>query len=238
MLDFVGIGAQKAGTTWLYQQLHRHPDIDFPAGKEIHFWDLKYEKGIDWYRQLFPSVPGRVQGEITPAYAMLGRDRVRQVRESFPDIRLVYLMRNPIERAWSSALMALSRSEMELEEASDQWFIDHFRSAGSLKRGDYEACLRTWLSCFPAEQLMLARFERIIEEPRQLLADACRHLGVSPQPMQALDPEALGQRIRPVAGERAENIRESLLPPLREIYYPKIESLARFLGDDLTAWYI
>lgn len=238
MLDFVGIGAQKAGTTWLYHQLCKHPDIDFPAGKEIHFWDLKCDKGIDWYRQLFPSVPGRVQGEITPAYAMLGRDRVRQVRESFPDIRLVYLMRNPIERAWSAALMALSRAEMELEEASDQWFIDHFRSAGSLRRGDYEACLRTWLACFPAEQLMLARFERIIEEPRQLLADTCRHLGVSPQPMQVLDPEALGQRIRPVAGERSENIRESLLPSLREIYYPKIELLGRFLGDDLTAWYI
>ena len=72
MIDFLGIGAQKAGTTWIYQHLSRHPQICFPAGKEIHFWDHYRNNGVDWWTSLFADDhPGRKQGEITPAYATL-----------------------------------------------------------------------------------------------------------------------------------------------------------------------
>ena len=120
MLDFLGIGAQKAGTTWLYEQLRLHPDISFPAGKEVHFWDLQYERGIEWYRPLFTHDKCKCLGEITPAYAMLSKVHIEEIRDINPSLKIIYILRNPIHRAWSSALMALKRAEMTIDEASDQ----------------------------------------------------------------------------------------------------------------------
>src|SRR5262245_8764381 len=112
MLRFLGIGAQKAGTTWLHENLRTHPVLSFPHGTEIHFWDAQRDRGIDWYRSLFVS-SDRVEGEITPAYAILPPRQVAEIAATFPDLRLIYILRNPIDRAWSSALMALQRSEMK-----------------------------------------------------------------------------------------------------------------------------
>src|SRR5258706_3186219 len=129
MLDFLGIGAQKAGTTWLHEALSLHPALRFPGGKEVHFWDWHRARGVDWYRGLFgAAAPGVKNGEITPAYALLPVEAIREIREINPALRVIYTLRNPLERAWSAALMVLQRGGMTLEEASDQWFIDHFRS--------------------------------------------------------------------------------------------------------------
>ena len=132
MLNFIGIGAQKCGTTWLYDKLSQHPDVSFPAGKEVHFWDMQHSQGVQWYRALFDVADDRLHGDITPAYGILPQSLIAEVFCELPDVRLIYLIRNPIERAWSSAKMAVMRAEMRVDEASDQWFIDHFRSAGSL----------------------------------------------------------------------------------------------------------
>lgn len=235
MLDFLGIGAQKAGTTWLYRMLALHPEISFLAGKEIHFWDREYHKGVNWYRSLFEIEPGKSKGEITPAYAILPRERIRELHACFPDARILYLIRNPIERAWSSALMALDRAEMRVEEASDQWFIDHFLSEGSLARGDYEACLRRWRDVYPAAQILVARHEEMENRPRELLRAACSHIGVTSGPVEKISEAALSQRI--FASTNAA-IRPSLLPILRKLYYPKIDALGRYLALDVGAWYI
>ena len=128
MLDFLGIGAQKAATTWIYQQLSRHPQISFPAGKEVHFWDQHRCNGAGWWLGLFADDrQGQKQGEITPAYATLDPATIREIAALLPDLRVFYSLRNPIARAWSSALMALERAEMTIDEASHVWFIDHFK---------------------------------------------------------------------------------------------------------------
>src|SRR5687768_4600323 len=113
MIHFIGIGAQKAGTTWLYEQLRKHPDIRFPAGKEVHFWDANLGRGEAWWLALFPDTAAGVrEGEITPAYAILDRELIGRVRAIAPQVRIFFSLRNPIARAWSSALMALARAEM------------------------------------------------------------------------------------------------------------------------------
>jgi hypothetical protein len=65
--------------------------------------------------------------------------------------------------------MALQRAEMTIDEASDAWFSDHFHSAGSRQRGDYETCLRTWREVFSDEQILVLRFEHLATEPELLL---------------------------------------------------------------------
>lgn len=230
MLHFLGIGAQKSGTSWLYEVLRRHPAIRFPGVKEVHFWDQQRHLGLDWYRGLFAGDDGRRAGEITPAYAILPEPVIAEVRAAFPLVRLIYLIRSPIERAWSSAKMAVGRAEMRIDEASDCWFRDHFRSAGSLARGDYETCLRAWLRHYPAEQLLVLRYERIATDPEGVAAACCAHLGIAAL---VSAPAELRQRV--FVGP-AEPLRESLWPELLSIYGHRIESLGRFLGLDLGAW--
>lgn len=230
--DFLGLGAQKAGTTWLQEMLSLHPDILFPAGKEVHFWNREHHRGLRWYLDLFAErvAIGVQQGEITPAYAILEAERIREIRRILPQVRLFYVLRNPMDRAWSSALMALSRAEMTLEEASDQWFIDHFRSRGSTGRGDYESCLRRWLSEFPREQLLIERYESIAREPRALLERIADHIGVRGDFYRAVQTDRLHERI---FGGPGTPVRDSLRPVLHELYADKIDSLSRYLGTDL-----
>ncbi|MBI2310885.1 MAG: sulfotransferase [Betaproteobacteria bacterium] len=234
MLNFLGIGAQKAGTTWLYEMLRLHGDILFPAGKEVHFWDAHRDAGIEWYESQFAGGPqGRKNGEITPAYAILPLEAIREVHAFNPALRLIFILRNPVERAWSSALMALARAEMTIDEASDQWFADHFRSAGSLQRGDYEQCLRNWRSVFPAGQLLLLRFEMIGTDPRGLLRQCCRHLEVRADALESVPDEILARK---AFASPEYPIRESLREVLHRIYDARIERLGAYLQADLTEW--
>jgi hypothetical protein len=234
MLDFLGIGAQKCGTSWLYERLAQHPAVEFPAGKELHFWNAHRDRGVEWYRSLFEkNAPGRKKGEITPAYAMLTPSVIREIRDLYPALRAIYVIRNPIERAWSAALMALGRAEMSVEEASDQWFTDHFRSSGSLARGDYETCLRNWWSVFGREAVLVMRYEVLCEDPLGFLETCCRHIGVEPAFFRAMPPEAVASRV--FEGPDTP-IRESLLGVLREIYRPRVQSLESAFGWDLASW--
>jgi hypothetical protein len=234
MLDFLGIGAQKTGTTWLHEALAAHPAVRFPGGKEIHFWDWHRARGVDWYRSLFgDSTPGVKSGEITPAYALLPAAAFHEILEINPALRVVYTLRNPIERAWSAALMVMQRGGMTIDEASDQWFIDHFRSKASRLRGDYEGCLRSWRGVIGERQLLVLRYEALCEDPRAYLEACCLHIGVDPGFYGPQHEEMLRRR---VYASVQEPLRESLRPVLEEIYTAKIRSLSVYLGADLSAW--
>lgn len=231
MLKFVCIGAQKSGTSWLYDVLSKHPEIGFPGGKEVHFWDAHRSNGVEWYKDLFHS-QDICNGDITPAYAILPLESIREVYLNFPELRLVYLMRNPIERAWSSARMAIRRAEMQYPEASDQWFIDHFNSQGSLQRGDYASCLKNWMSVYPRERFLLARYEEIVQEPVALANRVLRHIGLD----DFFTDEHRMELSRPVFEGGRYSLRPALAEVLRALYSDKIDALTDFLGDDFSEW--
>ena len=104
---FLGIGAVKAGTTWLYRNLRCHPELYLPHPKEVHYFDQRFDRGLRFYAGKFEDGRARVRGEITPAYSALPPDRIRFIRSVMPDLKLIFLMRNPVDRAWSHALMDL-----------------------------------------------------------------------------------------------------------------------------------
>jgi hypothetical protein len=235
MIDFIGIGAQKAGTTWIYEHLCRHPQIRFPAEKEVHFWDIHRARGEEWWIAQFPETESHIlQGEITPAYAILDREPIGRIRTLVPDARLFYIIRNPIERAWSAARMALARAEMLPDEASDSWFLDHFNSSGSMRRGSYVACVDNWLAEFPSEQLAVIFFDDIVSDPRGTLCRLCEHLGADPAPFEAAEAATLSVRVfeSPLA-----SIRPALLDALRLIYADEIHRVASRFGRDLSDWW-
>lgn len=180
--DFLGIGAQKSGTTWLNANLRSHPDI-FLAKDELHYFDQYWWTSLRGYSEVFSERHASVAGEITPAYSILPVHRIRVIRALRPDLKLIFLMRNPIERAWSQARMNLvTLTDREYEEVSDEEFLDHFtqeRSISSIKRGDYLQILDNWLTVFPEDQLHVDFFERIADDPQGLLEDVFSFLGVS-----------------------------------------------------------
>lgn len=234
MLDFLGIGAQKAGTTWLYERLRQHPNLRFPGGKEMHFWNRNRSRGLDWYRNEFADAGPQVrQGEITPAYAILPPDTIAELRREYPDLRILYVIRNPIERAWSAALMWLDKMEMRIDEASDAWFLDQFRSQASRQRGDYAQCPTHWAAWFPPERILVIRYEQLAAAPRDTRLGVCAHLDVDPAPFATADDERLGTKVFAGSGHRLPaHLREEL----RRLYAEPIARLEELLGQDFAAW--
>ena len=233
VLSFMGIGAQKAGTTWLYENLARHPRIGFPGGKEVHYWNARRATLPEqWYGELFATGDGRINGDITPAYATLEPAVVARIGALFPDLRILFLLRNPIERAWSAALMALASAGLELGEASDQWFLDLFHSRGSLLRGDYARTLRIWREVYPERQTRVLFYEDIRTNPMGLLCQVADFLGLEPAP--SWTPETVAA---PVFAGIGAPPRPSLRKALLELYRPRIVALEACLGCDLGHWY-
>lgn len=224
MADFIGIGAQKSGTSWLHYQLSSLAGIHFPGGKEVHFWDIHYGQGVEWYQQLFKSQSTMLQGDITPAYAIMPKEKIQQLYDLYPKVRLFFIMRNPVDRAWSAALMALSRAEMTIKEASDQWFIDHFNSQGSLMRGNYQQCLENWLSVFPKEQLLCLFYDDIIKNPLGMMDVLLKHINYQ----QDL-PVAFEQQLcRQIFTGSGDEIRLDLKKYLQNLYAPSLQKLVLY----------
>lgn len=193
MPRFLGIGAMRAGTSWFARQLAAHPAIHVPR-KEIHFFDRKLD------RRRIPLLPsdtearvryglrfasgalrGRVSGEFTPAYAILDQERIATVQAWMPTVRLLYIMRDPVERAWSQArhdyARFLSRDPTYVPRRE---LIAFFERPGVRRRGDYATCLENWLRFFDREQLFLTYLEDVATDPASVVRAAFRFLGVDP----------------------------------------------------------
>ena len=184
MPHFVGIGATRAGTSWVAAHLSAHPDIRM-GRKEIHFFDRKLRAlaasgsvrdRLDQLRYLARFVRarggGRIRGEITPAYAVLGPELIRRVAEWVPDAKLIFMMRDPIERAWSQARNGFPRWRgRRLEDVGRDELTAYLDSDPVRRRSDYASCLRAWLAHFPRDQFFFGFLEEIREEPRTLLRE-------------------------------------------------------------------
>lgn len=249
-LSFLGIGAQKAGTTWLHKMLRLHPDIGMPEQKELHFWDRESPDAtsIAAYRSLFLHLHGRARGEITPSYAMLPRERIALVRRAFPEVRLIYILRNPVERAWSQAKMELSRrfpTGVPTDFRLYPWLEIQFRSESSLARGDYAACLRNWLMEFPREQLQVSTYEELRQAPRDFLETCSGHIGVDAGFYTRVTDEQLADRIYPeleILGiprlELPEMPPPEHIPLLIELYKTRIGACEEILGREFAGLWL
>ncbi|MDX1578558.1 MAG: sulfotransferase domain-containing protein, partial [Gemmatimonadota bacterium] len=190
---FLGIGAMRAGTSWLATHLGRHPEL-WIGRKEIHFFDRKLsrrripflpadlEARFRYALRFAPSLfTGRMPGELTPAYALLDRATIETVRRWMPEVRLLFIMRDPVERAWSQArhdyAVFLGRDAADAPEAELRAFFDR---PGVRRRSDYAGCLEAWLDVFPRERLFPTFLEDVRSDPAGVLRSAFAFLGVEP----------------------------------------------------------
>jgi hypothetical protein len=231
--QFLGIGAQKGGTTWLNRVLRCHPDLFVPAErKELHYFDWDWHRALTTYARNFRRAGERVRGEITPAYGVLPVERIRFIRRIMPDARLILLLRDPVPRTWSHALMHLvKRRGRAFEDVSEAEFLQFFERDPTRARSSYVRILDNWLSVFPEEQLYVGFFEQISEDPQQLLREIFTHVGVTADvdwsaiPYQEVVHRGVGKPMPEVCRQFLE-----------DTYRDEIEELHRRFGARVAAW--
>ncbi len=230
--DFLGIGAQKAGTTWLHANLSRQPQLFLPPQKEVHYFDLGYHLPLRDYAAIFEPGRGKIKGELTPRYALLPSVRIRLIQRIMPKVKLIFILRNPMERAWSQAVMNLAtQRQRQVQQVSRQEFLDHFRSPGSLARGMYSRILERWERYFAPSQWFIGLFESISQRPEALLDALLSFLG-APPPANYQD-YPLRQIIRKGDGPP---LPEPYRQVLTEMYEHELRKLQARYGDAIRAW--
>ena len=186
--DFLGIGLPQSGTTWLYNNLRCHPELHLPDIKELHYFDRQFHRSLQHYSCQFNSCHGGRKGEITPGYSRLISKRIQFIRKIMPDVRLIILVRNPIEQQWSTARRILSRvPEKRIDEVAESEFYSVFkgitkRTAAYIPGSKAKLVINlldNWLSVYPREQLYIGYFDDIIKQPKKLLQEVFHHIGVS-----------------------------------------------------------
>ncbi len=230
--DFLGIGGQKAGTTWLHANLSCHPDLFLATQKELHYFDWHLHTRLRDYARHFADAGDRVAGEITPAYQLLPVSRIRMIKALCPALRLILILRNPIERAWSQAKMGLAANKgRQIDDISDDEFVTFFRSRPSFGRGQYTEAIDRWRSIFGDDRLLVLFHDEIRSNPEALLTRAFVHLGVTP------DIDWTRFQTRDVVFQGIETpLPDRFRSALRELYAAEIDALARRYGEPATAW--
>lgn len=206
--DFLIIGAAKSGTTSLYRYLVQHPRVRRARRKEIRFFYREYAQGERWYRAHFPLALRRAweksrhgefaTGEADPSYLLYPHAPTR-ARALVPHAKLIAILRNPVDRAWSQyrhkvrmGLETLSFEEaieQEPERIRGEWDRmladpDYEGTAlyefGYLHRGLYAEQLERWLAVYPLESLLVVRAEDLFRDPLRVVSETTRFLGLTP----------------------------------------------------------
>lgn len=172
--DFLGIGAQRAATTWLFECLDRHPDIFVPCEKEVHYFDEKYHRGWEWYATHFREAdPNQIVGEITPNYLDVDAAADR-IATDCPSAKLFVVLREPVSRAISSyELLGHRFAEKSFDEACrpGRYLVE---------LGLYAKHLKRFFQRFDRKQIKVLLFDDVKKNPEYVLQELCVYLGVSP----------------------------------------------------------
>ena len=169
---FLVLGPPRTGTTWLYDVLNSRAVLPGPT-KETRFFDLHFERGVDWYLDHFPKNPGKLAvGEIAPTY-FASPEACLRIQSVVPDARLVIIFRNPVQRLVS--LFRLKRAYGLHAWSLDQALQNDPELLGSSL---YASHLKMWQSCFSREQLSINFFEDLTKDPQGFVERICRFVGI------------------------------------------------------------
>jgi Sulfotransferase domain len=231
--DFVGVGAQRCGTSWWYRgTIRSHPHVVRIAkpGKELHYFDRFWSGGqpadfVEGYHALFPRPEGAITGEWTPRY-MVDFWSMRLLHEAAPQARLLIMLRDPIERLRSG----IQRERMLADEARVPFELAHLSEA--VYRGLYYEQVRGVFELYPREQVLVLQFERCRADPMGEMRRTQEFLGL--EPLTEI-PEKLAQHKRP-PGTRPE-LSEARAEELRRRFRDDVARLAGLCPElDLELW--
>ncbi len=175
MINFIGIGAQKSGTSWAYACLYEHPEICAPV-KEIHFFSRpRFEKGQGWYEGHFSSCKeGKHKGEFSTSY-LYSKDAPERIQALYPQAKIIAIIRNPVARAVSQYRNSIKSGEIT-EDVPFEAFAEQEKSV--LEQGLYSVQLSRYYALFPKEQILVLVYEDIKKDPKAFMKRIYQFLGV------------------------------------------------------------
>ena len=225
--DFVGIGAQKAGTTWWYDLISTHPGVSTPShlSKERHLLDRMAAQAFDataieQYPRWFPRRPGTIAGEWTPDYATFPW-APQLLHRVAPDVRLLMLVRDPIERFRSGLDHYRQRQQP----------VDGIVLADAVARGMYAKTIDPWIEAFGPDRLLILQYERCVIDTAGQLARTFDHLGLSEYHVSRSEMPPVPKPVdrRPLDADAIDR--------LVGLYRTDVERLRNLVPDlDLTLW--
>ena len=247
---FLIVGAQRCGTTSLFRALAAHPDVLPPLfHKCVHFFDINYDKGFDWYRGHFPLrrvAERRIRAGVTPTtgesspYYLHHPLAAERIATHLPDVRLIALLRDPVERAYSAHRHELARG-YETEEFERALDLEPQRLAGEeerlaedptyrsfshqhqayVTRGEYARQLERLAAAVGWSRVLVLDSETFFTSPEQEYARALRFLG-----LRAFTPERFDQHNARPRSPMPDHVRQRL----EAHFAPHDDHLARILG--------
>ena len=239
-VGFVIIGAQKCGTTFLYHLLGQHPRVEPAAKKEIHYFDHHFGKGIGWYLSHFPEsrvMEGQktITGESSPYYMFHPRapERIAQV---ILRARLIALLRNPVDRAYSHYQQEARRGyepltfegAIEAEAGrlhgerdrileNESYTSFNHQNFSYLSRGIYVDQLQEWLRLFPREQMLVLKSEDLYGRTPEVLGAVFEFLDLPYRQPETVEP-CLQGRYPPMDPATRQRLEDFFQPHNRRLY--------------------
>ncbi len=237
--NFLILGPQRTGTTWLFHNLKKHPQIFLPRKKESYYFTTlgrpdhihhHYDTLDDFLAESMSELPRRwlkkqydclrkyrqpyqpvMRGEATASNALLPVEVIQEITALRPDLKAILMLRNPIERAWSHAQKDLVRNaSRRLDEISRDEFERFFRAAGQRALAAYADQVRRWSDCLEPGHLFIGEFEMISSAPDELLSGIHHFLGIR-SGGKFINHQLLRERINPSDNKTATS--QSAIPP-------------------------
>lgn len=247
--DFLIAGPQRTGTTWLHANLRFHPQVYLAEPKELFFFSrLKtpdhprfQSDRLEWYLKFFRREPlwrrlaktaiclcrsralyrPRLRGEATASYAALDSDVIAEIAALNPAIKVIMMLRNPVDRAWSHAKKDLARNRgRRMEEVSDEELRRFFTGAYQRRCARYAENCDNWCAHLRPGHLLVGFFDDVRARPRELLLEVMRFLGIAAE--ERYIPAGVAKSINPTPPERIpphhrEFLEDLLLPEVLEL---------------------
>jgi len=176
-IDFIGIGAQKSGTSWAYTCLYEHPEVCIPV-KEIHFFSRpRYSEGIAWYEDHFKKCgEGKKRGEWSTSY-LYSTEAPERIHAAYPDVKILAILRNPVDRAYSQYRNTVRSGEISKDMSFDEYSM---KDESVWRQGLYAEQLERYLKYFKKEQMLVLVYEDIQKDPILFMKQIHEFLGIDP----------------------------------------------------------
>jgi len=203
---FIIAGSMRCGTSALNSYLREHPDVVVATTKEVHYFDEKFHLGFEWYSRQFPGADRAVAvGEATPNY-VFSAEAMGRIAKVLPSVRLIIMLRNPIDRAYSHYWHDRTRGKIDVPFAA----VIERECAGAetetayIDRGRYLDQLDRVFRLFPRNAVLVSTFEELAQDPESVYATMCRFIGVSDE----YQPAMLGTRVNAYTEFRSLTVRK------------------------------
>ena len=260
--DFLCVGAQKGGTSWLFHQLTLHPDFWMPPVKEVHYFDsmsrverknpprCKDERDqwfmarlaelsalpyidLDTYSELFAAKKKLLSGDITPAYSMLNDELIEKIVGYFPNLKVIFLARDPVDRAWSQLSMGVRLGNIPaFDSTNPAEVLRNLLSPGVFFRSYPSKSVKRWRRYVHPDLFRIYFFDDLKENPVEMRRSILSFLGADPgKPSGSLKADYNGQ-----GGKEKLPLTEKVRARVAQFFEHELKACAVELGGRAKSW--